>query len=159
MTTNKNNSIVRNSFFAMLAVLTIFTTGSCAKKTAPSATTEAAAPNNTAIIIPVENAGRVQIKRDINSNYVIQINLKDLEGGNKIESSSKKYYTVWMHANSNKARNLGLINSNQGWFADGSKAYFEALSEQRPTKIFITEEETNSAKKPSAKVIWSTNTF
>jgi len=101
----------------------------------------------------------VQIKRDVNSNYVIQINLNDLEGSDKIESSSRKYYTVWMNSYSKTASSLGQINSNSGWFTDKSKASFEAISKSRPTKIFITEEETASAAKPSAKLVWSTKSF
>ena len=159
MTANKSNRFARSIFLAMLTVLTVFTAGSCAKKTASSAKTEAAPAENAPIVIPAENIGRVQIKRDVNSNYVIQINLNDLEGSDKIESSSKKYYTVWMNSYSNKASSLGQINSNSGWFADKSKASFEAISKSRPTKIFITEEETASAAKPSAKLVWSTKSF
>lgn len=159
MTANKNNSLVRNIFLAMLTMLTVFTAGSCAKKSVSTAKTEAAPADNAPIVIPAENIGRVQIKRDANSNYVVQINLKDLEGSDKIEVSSKKYYTVWMNSYSKKASSLGQINSNSGWFADRSKASFEAVSKLRPTKIFITEEETASVTRPSAKLVWSTQSF
>jgi len=56
-------------------------------------------------------------------------------------------------------KNLGQINSNAVWLTDQSKASFEAVSEFKPTKIFITEEETASVTKPAIKVIWSTNKF
>lgn len=159
MTAIKNNSFVRNTILAMLTVLTVFTAGSCAKKSVATAKTEVAPSDNSPIVIPPENVGRVQIKRDANSNYVIQINLKDLEGSDKIESSSKKYYTVWMNSYSKKAKSLGQINSNSGWFADRSKASFEAVSKSRPTRIFITEEEIASVSRPSAKLVWSTQSF
>ena len=133
---------------------------SCAKKTssvgksASSATTEASATTT----VP-ENKGQVQIKRDANSNYVIQINLRELEEVNKLEPTSKKAYIVWMNADNQMTKSLGQINSNSGWLSDKSKASFEAVSEFKPTKVFITEEDDAAAKKPGAKVIWSTNRF
>jgi len=161
MTANQKHSMARNIFIAMLAVSAVFITESCSKKTMASDNKPVvvAPPDNSPIVIPPENVGRVQIKRDENSNYVIQINLKDLEGSEKIESTSRKYYTVWMNSYSKKAKSLGQINSNSGWFTDRSKASFEAVSKYRPTKIFITEEETASAARPSAKLVWTTKPF
>jgi hypothetical protein len=43
--------------------------------------------------------------------------------------------------------------------SDKSKASFEASSVFKPTKVFITEEEVASVKKPGIKVIWSTSKF
>ena len=159
MTTNKNNTHTKNILLGVIAVLTIFGAGSCARKSVATAKAASPATETAAIVIPDEAKGKVQIKRDVNSNYVIQINLRELEAVNKIEPTSKKVYIVWMDADNKMVRNLGQINSNAGWLTDKSKASFEAVSEFRPTKIFISEEETASVKKPAIKVIWSTNRF
>lgn len=126
----------------------------CARKTAAASKTE----SSTAVAIP-ENKGQVQIKRDANGNYVIQINLRELEEVAKIEPTSKKAYIVWMNADNQMTKNLGQINSNSGWLSDKSKASFEAVSEFKPTKVFITEEDNATVKNPGTKVIWSTNNF
>ena len=145
------------SISAALLFLCLF---SCAKKTTAVTKTETSPRVETAATTTTpENKGQVQIKRDVNSNYVIQINLRELEEINKLEPASKKAYIVWMNADKQMTKSLGQINSNSGWLSDKSKASFEAVSEFKPTKVFITEEDDATAKKPGIKIIWSTNRF
>ena len=158
MTANKNNTYTKNIFAVVMAIFTMLLITSCAKKTVATAKVETP-PAEAGIVVPVETKGQVVIKRDVNSNYVIVINLRELEEVKKIEPLSKKAYIVWMNADNKMVKNLGQINSNSGWLSDKSNASFEATSEFKPTKIFITEEETASVTKPGAKVIWSTNKF
>ena len=158
MTANKNNTSTKNIFVVVMAIFTMILGSSCAKKTAATAKTETTTAE-AAIVVPAETKGQVIIKRDVNSNYVIMINLRELEEVKKIEPSSKKAYIVWMNADNKMVKNLGQINSNSGWLSDKSNASFEATSEFKPTKVFITEEETASVTKPGAKIIWSTNKF
>jgi len=161
MTVNKNNTHAKTILLGAIAAFTMLLVASCAKKNVATAKSETAPAETAAaaIVIPAETKGQVQIKRDVNSNYVIQINLRELEEVNKIEPTSKKAYIVWMNTDNKMVKNLGQINSNAGWLTDQSKASFEAVSEFKPTKIFITEEETASVTKPAIKVIWSTNKF
>ena len=162
MIANKNNTHTKNILLAVMAIFIMVLVYSCAKKTVATAKMETPTPAATAdagIVVPAESKGQVVIKRDVNSNYVIIINLRELEEVKKIEPSSKKAYIVWMNADTKMVKNLGQINSNSGWLSDKSNASFEATSEFKPTKIFITEEETASITKPSAKIIWSTNKF
>ena len=162
MTTSKNNTHTKNILLTVMAIFTMLLVYSCAKKTVATAKAETSIPTATAdaaIVVPAETKGQVVIKRDVNSNYVIMINLRELEEVKKIEPASKKAYIVWMNADNKMVKNLGQINSNSGWLSDKSKATFEAISEFKPTKIFITEEETASITKPGAKIIWSTNKF
>lgn len=155
----KSKTIITNSKKIVLAIsafMMLNSIYSCAKKTTAVTKTESPAAAETSV--PV-NKGQVQIKRDINSNYVIQINLRELEEVNKLEPESKKAYIVWMNAKGQMTKNLGQINSNSGWLSDKSKASFEAVSQFKPTKIFITEEDDASIKKPGMKMIWSTSRF
>ena len=160
MTTSLRNTNSKNLISVVFVALLICFLFSCAKKTsavgksASSATTETSASTT----LP-ENKGQVQIKRDANSNYVIQINLRELEEVNKLEPTSKKAYIVWMNAENQMTKSLGQINSNSGWLSDKSKASFEAVSEFKPTKVFITEEDNATTKKPGIKIIWATNRF
>ncbi len=144
----------KHIFMGIFAATLIFTYTSCARKTAAAAKTET--PVET---IAPENIGQVQVKRDANSNYVIQINLRELEALSAIEPTTKKAYIVWMDAYKQRTKNLGQINSNTGWLSDKSKASFEATTAFRPTKVFITEEEDATVKKPGLKVIWTTSKF
>lgn len=160
---NKSNALTKNILSGMFAVSMMLCATSCAKKHAAAAKSETpiAAPvvAEAPVVIPAENKGLVQIKRDVNSNYVILINLKELGDATKIEPASKKAYIVWMNADKQIVKNLGQINSNAGWFSDKSKASFEGISEVKPTKIYITEEDDATTKIPGKKIIWSTNPF
>lgn len=161
MTTNTNSAITKKILSGMLATMMLLTFYSCAKKSVAVAKTEAPSPTETpaATVVPVENKGQVQIKRDAAGNYIVQINLRELEAEGKLEATSKKAYIVWMNTDNEAAKNLGQINSNSGWLSDKSKASFEALSALKPTKVFITEEDYAEVKKPGKKIIWSTNSF
>jgi hypothetical protein len=155
MTPITNSTTTKKILSGMLATMMLLTFYSCAKKSVAVAKTEIP----SATVMPVENKGQVQIKRDATGNYIVQINLRELEAVNKLEATSKKAYIVWMNADNEMTKNLGQINSNSGWLSDKSKASFEAVSASKPTKIFITEEDMAEAKKPGIKIIWSTNSF
>jgi hypothetical protein len=163
MTAKKITTLSKNILLGIMATGIMFSFYSCSKKTAAVSKTEtpAAMPAETVgtTIVTPENKGQVQIKRDATGNYIVQINLRELEEVNKLEATSKKAYIVWMHADNQKVKNLGQINSNSGWLSDKSKASFEAVSEFKPTKVFISEEDLATVTKPGNKIIWSTSRF
>jgi hypothetical protein len=159
MTANKNNTNSKNILSGVIATLLLISVYSCAKKTVATAKPESPAETPAAIVVPEENKGQVQIKRDVNSNYVIHISLKDLEAVNTAEPSSKKAYIVWMNSDKQLVKSLGQISSKTGWLSDRSKSSFESVSELKPTKIFITEEDDAMVKVPGKKIIWSTKRF
>ncbi len=159
MTTTVNLS-AKKVFTGMMAIMMVLFINACAKKTTAvnktETTTVSEAPVTTA---NSENVGQVQIKRDINSNYVIQINVQDLKEISSRDPNSKNAYIVWMDADNQAAKSLGQINSNTGWLTDKTKATFEAISAVKPTRIMITSEETASVKTPGKMVIWTTSRF
>jgi hypothetical protein len=159
MTTTANNPATKNIFSGIIVTMMLLTFYSCAKKHTVARTEQPATTETLTQAAVVENKGQVQIKRDATGNYVIQINLKELEEINKLEATSKKAYIVWMNADNEMTKNLGQINSNSGWLSDKSKASFEAVSALKPTKVFITEEDMTEVKNPGKKIIWSTNSF
>ena len=154
-----NSAVSKKLFSGIAATMVLLTFYSCAKKTAAVSKSQTPTETPGATVVPAENKGQVQIKRDATGNYVIQINLKELEELNKLDATTKKAYIVWMNADNETAKNLGQINSNTGWLSDKTKASFEAVSALKPTKVFITEEDMAEVKKPGTKIIWSTNSF
>lgn len=143
----KINTLIRNVFPGILATLLLFSFVSCAKKTASLSES----------MIPESN-GQVQIKRDVNSNYVVQINLSDLENVKNL-TPSKEAYVVWMLTENKITRNLGQIEGANSWLSKKSKASFEAVTEFKPSKVFITAEHDANIKKPGTQVVWSTKSF
>lgn len=143
----KPNTQIKNVFTGILATLIIFSFGSCAKKTA----------SLSGSMIPESN-GNVQVKRDVNSNYVIQINLSDLENVKNL-TPAKEAYVVWMVSDQKRAKNIGQIEGANSWLSKKSKASFEATSAVRPTKIYITAENDITVQKPGKQIVWSTSSF
>jgi len=159
MTTTVNHS-AKKVITGMMAIMMVFLFNACAKKstavTKTETTTVTEAPITTAA---TENVGQVQIKRDLNSNYVIQINVQDLKEISSLDPNSKNAYIVWMDADNQAVKSLGQINSNTGWLSDKSKATFEAVSVTKPTRIMITSEDNAGVKMPGKMVIWTTSRF
>jgi len=143
----KINTKTKNTLIGILATVLIFSFGSCAKKT--TSLSESMVP---------ESNGHVQIKRDANSNYVIQIDLSDLENVKNLQPA-KEAYVVWMVSDQKTTRNLGQIEGANRWLTKKSKASFEAVSAFKPTKIYITAENDIAVKKPGKQVVWSTSSF
>ena len=143
----KMNTQVKSLLTAILATALIFSFGSCAKKTASLSES----------LIPEAN-GNVQIKRDANSNYVIQINLSDLENVKNL-NPSKEAYVVWMVSGQNITKNIGQIEGANSWLSKKSKASFEATSAIKPIKIYITAENNITVRKPGRQIVWSTSSF
>ncbi|MFZ1370890.1 MAG: hypothetical protein WAR78_10940 [Ferruginibacter sp.] len=154
------NISAKKVFTGMIAMMMVFLFNACAKKTTAVAKTETTtvteAPATTTV---PDNAGQVQIKRDINSNYVIQINVQNLKEISSLDPNSKNAYIVWMDADNQAVKSLGQINSNTGWLSDKSKATFEAVSAVKPTRILITSEDNAGVKTPGKMVIWTTSRF
>lgn len=151
---------MKNYFFiAIMAGGMSFGLNSCAKKTAAVSKTETGTITETSGTTVLKNTGVVQIKRDANNNYVVQINLINLEEVSAVKPDTKSAYIVWMDADKQMTKSLGQINSNTAWLSDKSQASFEATSVFEPTKIFITEETNATVQKPGLKIIWSTSKF
>lgn len=143
----KVNNVLKKIPVSIFAILIIFSSGSCAKKTASLSQS----------MIPESN-GNVQIKRDVNSNYVIHIDLSDLENVKNL-SPAKEAYVVWMVSDQKLTKNIGQIEGANSWPSKRSKASFEATSATKPTKIYITAENDVNIQKPGKQIVWSTSSF
>ena len=75
------NTISKSLLTGILATCMLFGFNSCAKKST-SAKSTANNESATPMIMP-EDKGQLLVKRDANSNYVIQINISDLEAVKK----------------------------------------------------------------------------
>jgi hypothetical protein len=160
MKAKKINTHSKKILLSILATMIMFFFYSCAKKMVAVSKSEppAAIEAPVSTVIP-ENKGQVEIKRDANSNYVIQINVQNLKEFSTLDPNSKNAYIVWMDADNQPTKSLGQINSNTNWLSDKSKATFEAVSAFKPTRIIITSEDNAVVKMPGKAVIWSTNSF
>ena len=147
------NTDLKKIFAGVIATIMLLGFNSCAKKTS-----SATVATETATPMIAEEKGEMLVKRDASSNYVIQINIADLEPVKKLQPA-KEAYVVWMVTDMKTTKNLGQIEGANTWLSKKDKASFEAVTPSKPTKIFITAENDAAAQKPGTQIVWSTKTF
>lgn len=141
------NIISKKILLSLLAIMTLMSFTSCAKKVA----------FQTSTIVPAAR-GDVKIKKDENKNYLIKIELENLAEVNRIEPP-KSAYVVWMETEDASVKNIGQIKSDSKFLSSKLKASFETVTPFKPTKIFITAEDNANVQYPGMQLIMETSSF
>jgi hypothetical protein len=134
-------------FLSILTLSVLLSLASCTKKIAFL----------TSSVVPAAR-GNVEVKKDKNMNYVIQIDLSELAEVTRL-TPPKQSYVVWMVSDKDNAKNIGKINSSMGGISKSLKASFQTVSSSKPNKIFITAEDDAAIQYPSTQIILSTDNF
>lgn len=128
--------------WGIIAIVVVFSLGSCAQKITFL----------TSSVVPAAQ-GYVKVKNDDNKNYVIQVNVSDLAGIERIQPT-KQTYVVWMDTDQGLTKNIGRLN-----VSSKLNGTLETVSSFKPTKIFITAEENESTQYPDPLVVLTTDKF
>lgn len=131
-----------NMFLGILAVTIMISFTSCSKKVFFLQSS----------VVPAAQ-GYLNVTKDKSENYVIQIELKNFAGAERLEPSNRTY-VVWMVTERESAVNIGRISTT-----NALNASFKTLTSFRPTKVFITAEEQENVKYPGSMVILTTDRF
>jgi hypothetical protein len=132
----------KNFFLGILMTMMIFSFISCSTK----------AIFLTSSVVPAAE-GYVKVKKDNNNNYVIQMQISNLAGVERLQPA-KQTYVVWMVTDQGITKNIGRVNSS-----NNLKVSFETVSSFKPIQIFITAEDNESAQYPGEQVVISTEKF
>ena len=108
-------------------------------------------------IVPVAK-GTVQIKKDRNNNYQLEVYTLHLANPEKL-TPAKKTYIVWAETASNGTQNLGRLNSKDSFLSKALKAELNATTTFEPTRVFITAEDDATVSYPSGQVVLTTKAF
>jgi hypothetical protein len=142
---NENKEIRKpgNKYLSyFLTIMMIFSLASCSTK----------ALFQTSTVVPAAK-GYVKVKTDKNNNYVIQMQISNLAGVERLQPV-RQTYVVWMLTDQQITKNIGRLNSS-----NNLKASFETVSSFKPIKIFITAEDDENVQYPGEQVVLSTDTF
>ncbi len=143
MKTKKKFEIgVKSFLIGTFIIMMIFSMASCSTK----------ALFLTSSVVPAAK-GFVKVKTDKNNNYVIQVEISNLAGVERLQPA-KQTYVVWMVTDQEVTKNIGRLNSSKNL-----KASFETVSSFKPIKIFITAEEDESMQYPGEQVVLTTSAF
>lgn len=99
--------------------------------------------------------GSVIIKKGINKNYKIDINVIRLASPDRL-NPPKEGYVVWMTADGSKAKNIGQIKTSRRLFSSILKSSLKTVSTLQPTGFFITSEDNVNIKYPNGQVVLRT---
>ena len=102
--------------------------------------------------------GQVVVNKDKNKNYVIKIKIDNLAEVSRLEFP-RNTYVVWMEIQGSQAKNIGRIESDSKILSSKLKATFKTVTAFKPSKIFITAEDSADAQYPSSLLVLETSRF
>lgn len=147
MKTHKTTSFVHRNTVSILFIVLLFLFSSCARKTSFVQSS----------VVPAAH-GEVKVKKDLNRNYKIDIEVKDLAQVEKVYSRNHSYI-VWMETEDGDTEKLGQLISSTGFLSSKRKAELETVSTSEPRQIFITAERNQNARFPGNKLVLRTRDF
>lgn len=109
---------------------------------------------------PVAPAARgdVNIKKDRNDNYSIDVSITNLAEVERIQGENTTY-VVWIVTEGEEAKNIGQIQSATRGISNKLKASFQSVSTKRPLKVFVTAEKDGAIAMPGPIVVLSTDSI
>lgn len=135
---------MKNIFAITTALFLTFLFSSCGRKLT----------FETSPVVPAAH-GKVKIKKDNNNNYIITVNVVNLADSKNL-TPPKNVYVVWMESTSNRAKNIGQINTSSGLLSSTLKGELKATATTKPNRIFITAEDDGNIQFPGTQMVLRT---
>ncbi len=135
----------RHTILAVL-LLSLFMITACARKAA----------FEKSVAVP-SASGQVKVKKSSNSNYSIEVGVRDLTSPKNLVPP-KQVYIVWIESD-NGVFNIGQIATSRSFFSRGYKASLNTKSPSKPDKVFITAEESANTLYPGSQIVLTTPQF
>jgi len=138
----KNVKITTN--YILFATVMIFLFSACAKKV-------------TFLVSPIVPSaqGSVVVKKDHNSNYTIDLNVKRLAEPERL-TPPKAAYVLWMETDQSGLQNLGQVKTSSNGFSRMLTSSLKTTSPHQPTGFFITAEDDATVQYPGMMVVLRT---
>jgi hypothetical protein len=102
--------------------------------------------------------GDVNIKKDRNDNYSIDVSIRNLAEIERIQGENTTY-VVWIVTEGDEPKNIGQIQSATRGISNKLKASFQSVSTKRPLKVFVTAEKDGAIAMPGPIVVLSTDSI
>lgn len=131
---------------AFFSVITVFFLAGCA--------TRASFQNST--IVPAAT-GDVKVTKDNNNNYRIKLSVENLAEPNRLPEP-QNVYVVWADT-PNGIQSLGQLKVDKGFISGKLKAALETSIPYKPSRVFITGENSANVSYPGRYMVLNTNNF
>jgi hypothetical protein len=111
----------------------------------------------TSTVVPAAE-GTVKVSYNKDKGHNIDISILHLASPQRLQPAAKTYI-VWMDTEQNGTKNLGEIQSEDGFLSKTLKASLKTTTPFKPTRIFITAEDVAAISNPQGQQILTTRTF
>jgi hypothetical protein len=108
-------------------------------------------------IVPAAQ-GTVEISTNTTKGYNINISILHLASPQRLQPAERTYI-VWMDTESNGTKNLGEMQSKDGFLSNTLKANLKTTTPFKPIRIFITAEDVAAISNPHGQQVLTTATF
>jgi len=99
--------------------------------------------------------GSARVSTNKNGNHVLSVNVLNLTEPQRL-TPSKSVYVVWIETDVSDAKNIGMIKVSTGLFSKTYKGSFKTICVTKPTKVFITAEDSGNVQYPGPQVVLKT---
>lgn len=135
---------LKSVMIVLITILLVSSFSSCAKKIMFE---------HSSIVPGAE--GSVKITKDKNSNYSIHIDVLHLAEPKRLQPA-KSVYLVWMQADDNSTKNIGILNSSSSLLSKTLKASLHTVTPFKPTRIYVTAEDDSKITFPAGETVLTT---
>jgi hypothetical protein len=101
--------------------------------------------------------GEVKVDKDNNNNYSVKLSVENLAEPNRL-AEPKNVYVVWADTD-NGIQNLGQLDVSKSFLSGKLKASLQTVTPYKPTRVFITGENTARVTYPGNYIVLNTNSF
>ena len=105
----------------------------------------------TSSVVPAAE-GKVKVKKDVNNNYKIDLNVVRLAEAKRL-NPPREMYIVWMETEQNGRKNIGQLKTSSGLFTKTLKSSLKTVTPFKPTGFFISAEDDSSIQYPGGQVV------
>lgn len=98
------------------------------------------------------------MKKDNNSNYSIDLNVKRLAEPKRL-SPAKEMYIVWMDTEQNGRKNIGQLKTSSGLFSSALTSSLKTVATFKPTGFLTTAEDNANIQYPEGQTVLSTGSL
>ncbi|MEO6685560.1 MAG: hypothetical protein ABIN24_06330 [Dyadobacter sp.] len=99
--------------------------------------------------------GSVEVKKDGNENYEIELNISRLAEPERL-SPKKKFYVVWVQTENSGDKNIGQLKTSSGFLSSTLKSSLSTVTPFKPLGFLISAEDNIDVQHPGEQIVLRT---
>ncbi len=109
----------------------------------------------TSSVVPAAE-GSVEVDKDGNDNYKIDLSVTRLAEPNRL-SPKRKLYVVWVQTEQSGDKNIGQLKTSSGFLSNNLKSSLSTVTSFKPVGFLISAEDEVNVQHPSEQIVLRTS--